>query len=335
MRFYQFLPYLASAGIRVQVEPLFGSYYIHYLFTTGRRPILNVLHRYARRIHKLTKVNGIDLLWIEKELFPWLIGMDELFLRKFQIPIVVDYDDAVFHSYDSHPHPMVRVGLGDKIGKIMRKASVITAGNDYLVTYAASMGAKCIEKIPTVVDMSRYQFRPKSNGKFTVGWIGSPITEKYLKIIRSVLEVMSLEGNFRLVLVGATPSALHGLNPEIIEWHEASEVQSIQEFDVGVMPLIDDAFERGKCGYKIIQCMACGVPVIASPVGVNKIIVDHGTNGFLAQTDQEWLTHLRMLRDDKERRQVMGLRARNKMSQDYSLAQIGPKLARILMNAAR
>jgi len=335
LRFYQFIRYFESVGITVQIQPLFESGYIRRLFSTGKRSIPFLLRGYLKRSRKLARTGWADLIWIEKELFPWIPGVEKLILSKVNRPYVVDVDDAVFHLYDQHPKPFLRTVLEDKIGDVMRRASVVTVGNDYLAQYAKRSGADRVEILPTVVDMVRYTMRPKLDQPFTIGWIGTPVTQKYLETIRRPLAFLCGAAGPQIMLVGATADALCGLNPQIVQWTELSEVRSIHGFDVGMMPLQESPFEKGKCGYKLIQCMACGVPVVASPVGVNTTIVDHGENGFLAKNETEWLRYLTILRDDKQLREKMGLNARKKILRKYSLSETGPRFCEILIQAAR
>jgi glycosyltransferase involved in cell wall biosynthesis len=335
LRFFQFIPYLESAGIAVEVQPLLGRRYIRTLYASGRKPFSTLIAGYLNRIRILLNLKTFDLIWIEKELFPWIPGLDMWFLQKAKKPFVVDFDDAVFHLYDQHSNKTVRTKLGTKIDQIMGNATVVTAGNPYIAERARRAGAGLIETIPTVVDMSRYKMRHATEQPFTVGWIGSPVTQKYLYPIDSALKTVASEGNFQLMLVGASQSALRSLNPLRVAWSEETEVQSIQRFDVGIMPLPDSAFERGKCGYKLIQCMACGIPVVASPVGVNTQIVEHGVDGFLAETESEWMTHLKTLRDNKKLRNEMGLRARSKIMRRYSFEHAAPLLHDVLVKAAK
>ncbi|MCJ8502481.1 glycosyltransferase family 4 protein [Desulfatitalea alkaliphila] len=335
LRLFQFLPYLQSAGISVQVQPLVGSDYIRKLFSAGQRPLFDLFFGYWNRLRLLNKIDDTDLIWIEKELFPWIPGVDVKLLNKINRPFVVDYDDAVFHLYDQHHRRFIRKILGKKIGWIMHSAKLVTVGNTYLADYAERAGADCIQIIPTVVDTMRYGFRSKPDRDFCIGWIGSPITQRYLENIRGALEIVVREDRLRLVLVGASNSALRGISSEIVQWSEETEVESIQKFDVGIMPLPDNSFERGKCGYKLIQCMACGVPVVASPVGINQTIVQHGVHGYHARTQDEWVSCLRLLAANRELREKMGRKAREKVMREFALSRVGPLLAEILTAAAK
>ncbi len=336
LRFYQYLPYLKQNGIAVEVAPLFGDDYIKNLyFGKGKHPTV-VLGAYFRRIKDLLRFRHFNLVWIEKELFPFLPAWGESLLNAFGIPYIVDYDDAIFHNYDLHPNKLVRFLLSNKINNIMKQAAVVVVGNNYLGERAYCAGAKRIEPIPTVVDLKRYSVVPKwDRSPFTIGWIGSPATSKYIHLVKPALSDVCKNGNAKVVLVGAGSIMLNDVPVEIKPWTEESEVEDIQTFDVGVMPLSDEPWERGKCGYKLIQYMACGKPVVASPVGVNQQIVDHGINGFLAGDVTEWVAALKQLRDNVSLRYDMGYAGRRKVEEQYCIQVTAPRLVDIMRSVAR
>ena len=332
-RFFQFLPYLKAQGIEIQIMPMTGDEYLRQLFSTGRRPLISLFRSYVQRSRILSKSDRYDLIWIEKELFPWIPFIEEYLLFVIKKPYVVDYDDAVFHLYDQHKNPIVRMCFKHKIAAIMRHARMVTVGNTYLFEYAQRAGARRITTLPTVVDMQRYKMIPRPRHQFTVGWIGTPITQKFLENIYQALKIVSKEDHMRIVLIGASQSALQGIEREVISWSEKTEVEAINQFDVGIMPLSNDPFSKGKCGYKLIQCMACGVPVVASPVGSNNTIIDHGINGFLAETESDWIRFLKMLKNNQSMREKMGQNARAKINADFSVANIAPIFSKILFDA--
>ena len=167
-----------------------------------------------------------------------------------------------------------------------------------------------------------------------VGWIGQRATADFLRPLAPLFEQLRKQGKGRFTAIGIDAQQL-GLPMASVPWSEDTEVASLQALDVGIMPLRDEPFERGKCGYKLIQYMACGLPVVASPVGVNRQIVEHGVNGFLAETPAEWAEALQTLLADPALRQRMGQAGRQKVEQQYSLQVTGPKLASLLMKAAR
>ena len=245
---------------------------------------------------------------------------------------MIDIDDAIFHQYDLSRQRLVRSLLGDKIARLMHHAALVLAGNDYLADYAQRAGAPWVEVLPTVVDTQRYvPDASATSQKFTVGWIGSPATAHYLKLIEKPLARFCAEHPCQIHVIGADPR-LAGVDYQVLTWQEDSEVDLIRQLDVGIMPLSDTPWERGKCGYKLIQYMACGKPVLASPVGVNRQIVEHGVNGFLATTRDEWLEALRRLASDAALRMRLGEAGRAKVARDYALEVTGPKLLRWFQN---
>jgi glycosyltransferase involved in cell wall biosynthesis len=213
----------------------------------------------------------------------------------------------------------------------------VIAGNRYLAARARQAGAARIEIIPTVVDEQRYAAASPADAQPPViGWVGSPATEHYMLDIRQVLEQVCAAHHARLLLVGArteTAGQFDGITPEVVPWSEASEAAMIARMDIGIMPLLDSPWERGKCGYKIIQYMACGLPVVASPVGANVDIVRHGENGFLAADDAAWRDALERLIASPSMRARMGHAGRARVEAEYSLVAQVPRLADILRRA--
>lgn len=332
VRFLQYLPYFKAQGVNVSVVPLFSDAYVRSLYEGGSR-WREVVAGYMRRIWALLQVRRFDVVIIEKELFPFLPAFAERLLRVSGVPYVVDYDDALFHRYDLHSSKLVRGVLGRKIDSVMRHAAVVVAGNDYLAERARQAGARRVELIPTVVDTHRYQPRQAPpNETPVIGWIGTPKTSRYLQPLLPVFEALQARMRVRVVAVGARSEDFAGTPVETLPWSEESEVQSIQQFDIGIMPLPDSPWERGKCGYKLIQCMACGVPVVASPVGVNTVIVNSGKNGLLAR-DDEWEEQLTTLLQDPELRRSFGAQGRKDVENWYSLEVQAPRLLNAIREA--
>lgn len=337
LRSLQYLPYLEKNGIEVTVSPLLSNEYLRQLYTTQSRSLVPMIKAYFRRFRRLFTVGQYDLVWIEKELFPMLPAWAERYLiRK---PYVVDYDDATFHFYDQHSKGMVRRLMGRKIDVVMRHAALVVAGNDYLAQRARQAGAKRIEIIPTVIDLEKYPYEQddsQNNIQFTIGWIGSPATAKYLKIIQPALKTFcDMYTDVRIMLIGAGDIELSDLPIENVIWTEDTEVANVQRIDVGIMPLPDDHWERGKCGYKLVQYMACGKPVIASPVGVNQEIVKKDVNGFLAQSTEEWVAAFKTLYDDVSLRRQLGSASRKIVEDRYCLQVTAPKLSELLQSASK
>jgi glycosyltransferase involved in cell wall biosynthesis len=335
VRFYQYIPYLKSCGVDIQVAPFFDNDYVSNLYAGKRQPVLSVFMAYINRKARLLNSRHFDLLWIEKELFPWLPSFKDNLFLKCGIPSVVDYDDAVFHRYDQYGNRMIRAILGNKIDAIMRQATTVVAGNEYLADRAVHASARCIEYLPSVVDIDRYQIKERNGESFRIGWIGSPVTAPYLGLVRLALDEVIKKTGARLLLVGVgDQDPLPGIPKDVLPWSEENEVAHIQSFDVGIMPLPDGPFERGKCGYKLIQYMACGLPVVASPVGVNRQIVQQGVTGFCASSQEEWAEALVRLARETGLRKIMGETGRQVVEREYSLQVTAPQLFNILTTAA-
>lgn len=334
VRSLQYLSYFHSQGVEVTVKALFSDDYLRALYSGGSR-WREVIKGYAERILALLGARRFDVVIIEKELFPFMPAIAERFLRLFGVPYVVDYDDALFHRYDCHSNIWIRRLLGKKIDSVMCQATTVIAGNDYLAERAQRAGAIKVVIIPTVVDAERYLPKPKAGFEIPiVGWIGTPQTSRYLKPLLPVFEAIKNQMAVRFVAVGADPQDFEGTPVEVWPWSEDSEIESVQQFDIGIMPLVDSPWERGKCGYKLIQYMACGVPVIASPVGVNYEIVEEGVNGRFASVTQEWDTALRdMLGAGPEKREIMGKAGRQRVESWYSLQAQAPRFYKVLREA--
>lgn len=336
-RTLQYIPHLEGSGFRCTVSPLFDDSYLEYLYQTGQVSKSKVLLSFLHRFWMLLQCRKYDFLVIEKELFPYLPAVEVKILEWIGIPYALDYDDALFHQYDRHKLKLIRRLLGTKISSIMRSAVLVTAGNSYLADYALGAGSRRVEVLPTVVDLEHYSesTREKAEDRiFTIGWVGSPSTAVYLESIASALAEVCSEGKARVVLVGSGSFTLSDTPVETLSWSELTEVENIQQFDVGVMPLANDPWAHGKCGLKLLQYMACGLPVVASPVGVNKEIVDDCENGFLADTHDEWVHALTEIRDNYDLGSNMGGLGRVKVEENYSLQVTAPRLLDLLSSSA-
>jgi glycosyltransferase involved in cell wall biosynthesis len=326
IRFLQYVPYLEKHGVAITVAPLLGDDYVQSLYK-GQKNFKAIAGAYIRRLRQLFGSGSYDLLWVEKELIPWMPAIPERLVG----PYVVDYDDAVFHGYDLHSSFLVRSMLGNKIKSTMSRATVVVAGNEYLAKYARDAGASNVQYVPTVIDLDRYEVsREHSNKVLTIGWIGSPWTARYLPAIAPALQEACRNGRARLLLIGSGEIDMAGVPAEVRPWSESTEAADIQNIDVGIMPLPDEPYERGKCGYKLLQYMACGRPVITSPVGANRQIVDDGVNGFFASTQSEWINAIERLQQKPDLLRTMGIAARSKVESSYSLQIHAPRVLEIL-----
>ena len=337
VRHLQYVGALRAAGMESAHDPFFDARYLSRLYS-NESTVFQMLAAYRRRPVQLWRARDADLLWLEKEALPWLPWAIESTLLPKNVPLIVDLDDAVFHNYDLHPSGLVRRMLGRKLDRLMARAVLVTAGNAYLAQRAAAAGAKWVEIVPTVVDLNAYVQRPLDVAGETarIGWIGTPSTwQAYVQPLMPLLIQAANDDDARILAVGAGRAATAHPLLDNLPWTESSEVSHIQDMSIGIMPLDDTPWARGKCGYKLIQYMACGIPVIASPVGVNADIVEHGVNGFLANTQAEWREAIRALLGDADLRRQMGAAGRKKVEQHYSLQIWGPRVAEMLLGVAK
>lgn len=334
LRMYQFEEALRSRGICCDFEPLLSDHYLTARYTNPLKAKLGALRAIVSRIRVVFGSGGYDVVWLQREAIPWLPAFLELWLKMRSIPFIVDYDDAVFHQYDKHRSALVRVLLGKKIDRIMKRATAVVVGNNYLHDRAGFAGVEHIVDIPTVVDTRRYSARAeKTQDVLTIGWIGTPVTAKFLRLIEEPLRRAATQTSMRLVTIGSGAYSIDGVDVENLEWHEDTEVSDIQKFDIGIMPLEDAFWERGKCGYKIIQYMACAVPAIASPVGANAHIVTHAGDGWLASTVDEWERFFLRAAEERQLLVAMGARGKLKVEQSYSIDGVIDKLAGVIRYA--
>ena len=333
LRFLQYFAPLRVAGLVIEQSSLLSDGALRSRYQTGDYSHLQLIQSYASRIKVLLKKGRFDLLWIEKEALPWFPLWLEITMLG-GVPFILDFDDAVFHNYDQHGSKWVRQLYGQRIDGLMAKSALVVGGNAYLCDRANHAGAPWVELLPTVIDLERYPVTsaPKAlstDGLLRIVWIGSPYTVRYLKLLQAPLQQLAQRVPFVLRVIGGKIDML-GVHVETIDWAEDSEVESIASAHVGVMPLSDSPWERGKCGYKLIQYMACGLPVVASPIGVNTEIVQEGINGFLAHDASTWVNTLEQLLTQPELATKMGQAGRKRVESEYCLQVTAPKLEKLM-----
>ena len=332
-RFELFQPGLRRSGIEVEVRPLLDDAYFRARYVSRWRTAPTVLAGYARRLKELLLGEQPNLFWIHSELFPFLPMDADCLPARLEVPYVIDLDDANFHKYDLSPYSVVRALLGGKFERLLTRAAAVTAGGEYLVAYARRFSSE-VAFAPTVVDTDATPFSLRTAREpLVIGWIGSPTNTKYLELLREPIERLSQERSFRFVVVGGAPLQWKGVNLDQREWTLATEKADLNEMDVGVMPLVDTPWTRGKCGFKLIQYMASGACAVASPVGANLAILTSET-GCFAETPADWLRTLRDLLDDGSLRARLARSARSRVEREFSLARWLPTIAGVLQNAA-
>ncbi len=326
-RFYNYVNYLETNGIICDIKPLFDKEYLECAYSNSSR-VSAIIKCYARRFKDLFNTKEYDLVLIEKELFPFLPAWFESYFYLSRLNYIVDYDDAIFHRYDQHKNKLIRLLFSEKIVCIMKGAVSVISGNKYISDYAYTHAQKDRVIIPTVVETDLYnQVLIKKNKQFTIVWIGTQSTAKYVEDVSDAIKEVCIKTNGKFVMIGAKAN-LPGIPVDFIEWSEDTEIRYLKSSHVGIMPLRDSHWERGKCGFKIIQYMASKIPVVASPVGVNSDIVKDGVNGYLATTVDEWVDCLFKVYNDTN--DSMGIEGYKNIVSNYSFSHTAPILLELL-----
>jgi glycosyltransferase involved in cell wall biosynthesis len=258
------------------------------------------------------------------------------FVRQRAKGIVYDFDDAVMYRNKnaSSPYSPTRKR---RFARIVKAADHVIAGNTFLYDQARQY-AKQVTVIPTAIDIKKYTPKNynKKNTKVTVGWIGSSSTLPYLDHIKGVFEALG-ERYKHIELKIICDGFLDFKNIAVIKkiWNEKDEIEDLRSLDIGVMPLTDDPWSRGKCSLKILQYYGVGLPVICTPVGVNRDVVQDGVTGFWAITHDEWLEKLSVLIEDPLLRKMMGMRGGELVRESYSLQACAPEFYGVLDEVAQ
>ena len=309
-RFPQFIPYLVENGIEVDLKRVASS------------PL-----KFWEMLNSLKEADIVVIL--RKLMSPW----KQRLIRRFAKKIVFEYDDSIMYRSSRWENQYSRTRRA-RFKDMVTACDLIVAGNQFLKEEALKyVDEDKILIIPTVVDIERYA--PKTydlrNHDVVLGWLGSRGTLYYLKKLVPVLT--EIGKRFPVVQLKIVCNDFLAVpNMEVInkEWSEEDEVADLQSFDIGLGPLTDDVWTRGKCGLKLVQYLAVGVPVVCSPVGANKEIVADGKVGLWARDDKEWIERLSLLITNPDFRQKMGELGRERIEQKYSLQAIAPKLVDML-----
>lgn len=337
-RVFQWKPYLERAGFKLQVQVFYSAAASRMLYHSGKYPakFRHFVAGAIRRCRALASAaRSADILLIHREAFPlgWRFAFRRI--REFPGAVIYDYDDAMFLPQRQGRGVLSWLEGLDAPAQVMALSDVVLAGNKFLADYAHQY-ARRVALLPTCIDTEKFRpsDRPRSSDKCVVGWIGSHSTARYLRSLLLVLERVASEHRFDLYVVGSSaPLHARGFEVTQAQWCLQREVEDFQRCDVGIYPLWDDDWSRGKCGFKAIQFMACGVPVVVAAVGVNREIIQDGVNGFLAATDKEWEEKLGWLVSDPSLREKLGRAGRETILERYSLDIHAPRLISALQEA--
>lgn len=337
-RIEQWESILREAGVEMTYAPFEDERLRSVLYQSGHMmaKVRAVAANMRRRRTEISDLGGYDLVYVFREAAllgpPWF----ERKAARSGVPIVFDFDDAVFVSYRSPSNGYLSyLKFPAKTAEICRLSAHVMAGNDYLAGYARQYNSD-VTIIPTTIDTDIYPFVERDNEPDTIviGWSGSFSTIQHLDTVRDVLADLAATEKFRLRVIGTPVYKIPGVDTEAMQWRSSTEVADLTKIDIGIMPLPDEDWTKGKCGLKALQYMALGIPTICSPVGVNSTIIEDGVNGFLAGTREEWIDKIKRLIHSAALRRQLGKAGRETVEQRYSARAIAPKVLEVFTKAA-
>ena len=333
-RSLQFFDHLRSDGFEIEHVPFFSDAYLEQR-AQGRKPVAEVVQSYLKRIGAtIGKPGSADAIVVEKEMFPFLPALTDRWVKRRNIPVIYDFDDAIWHAYERRQFGPFGPVFRNKIAHIVARADHVVAGSRYLEDQVRAWGAQRVTQIPTTVPASRYQGQGLVAVKtIEIVWIGSQSTGQYLLPCFPVLARLHAQTGAKLRAIGLSRALINGPVPDWLDlepWCPQTEIDQIASARIGIMPVPDEPFERGKCGFKLVQYMGAGLPVIASPVGANSAIIRHESTGFLAETPQDWYRHLTTLIGDPELAATMGNRGHQRYLDRYSTETAAPRWSALL-----
>jgi glycosyltransferase involved in cell wall biosynthesis len=341
LRVEQYFPYLEKHGVELVLRPFMSSdlYNIRHAPGSMIRKVASLGFSTLSRFMDIQRAAGADVIFVHREAFPVGGPFIEEKLAAAGPPMVFDFDDAIY---------LLNTGLASrtvgllkrpsKTARIVNLSTTVIAGNENLKTYASDYNRNIVV-IPTPVDTSRFvprsEPRPGSDRKVVIGWQGSNTTAPYLRMVGDALaEVTRRYPHVEVEAIGG--SYVPPVSPQLTvrRWTLNRELEDLHGFDIGIMPMPDTEWTRGKCGFKALLYMACGVPPVCSPVGMTTDIVQDGQNGLLATTTDEWIEKLSLLVENPELRRQMGEAGRTTVEEKYSLTTHAPRFLETLQRTA-
>ncbi len=331
VRVEQFIPYLESQGMRCAIRPFVTRRFFKVLYHPHHylEKALFVLICTINRLLDILRAMRYDMIFVHREAYPFGGPFLEAILYRMKKPIIFDFDDAIFLPNTSEYNIYIdRFKKPDKVFKIIKMSQLVIAGNSYLKDCVIKYNSN-VTIIPSSVDTEIYRPSPKAGDKtkIVIGWIGSNTTKNFLYDIEpALIKLSNRYKNLAFKIVGARFYSLKLNNIINKEWALKDELDDIRSFDIGIMPMPDNEWTRGKCAFKAILYMSCGLPVVASPTGVNVGIIEDQENGFLAKGSDEWVDRLSLLIEDEALRRRFGAKGREKIVKYYSVEANAPKL---------
>jgi glycosyltransferase involved in cell wall biosynthesis len=323
-RFVQYLDILKEEGYRFETHSYLSDNAWKILYQPGRffAKFLRIVRGYLNRLLLLPHISKFDYVFIHREAAPLGPPLIEFIIAKvLRKKIIYDFDDAIWLPNFSESNKFFSFIKWYSNSKVICKwAYKVSCGNAYLCNFAKQFNANVVYN-PTTIDTDHYhnKISNQKKEKFVIGWTGSHSTTRYLNEIVEVLKKLEGKYDFELQVIADIPPILDLKSFKFIKWKKEDEIDDLLSFNIGIMPLKDDLWAAGKCGFKALQYMALGIPALVSPVGVNTRIVDDGVNGFICKTPQDWEMAIEKLMQDHALLLEMAQNTRKKIIAEYSV----------------
>lgn len=334
-RVHQFVPEFERAGYDCTISEFSTPGLFRALHSTGylSAKISHTVFCAFRRVLRLAHIRSFDIIVVHREAFPFFTPLFEKWIFMCHPRVIFSFDDAIYAGHDdvsvlNHP-TLYRRKYGRGVDEVLRRSALVIAGNRTLADYARQFNEH-VNIIPTVVDCQGFTFRHRTSDRqpLTIGWMGSRSTVSYLKHIEPALRRLAEThaGRMRFRFFGCPDYRPAIPQAESLAFNLQNEMNDLNSLDVGLMPMPDTAWTRGKCAFKAIQYMALGIPTVASPVGAAADLIRHSENGLLATTLDEWYRALDLLIHNFELRRRLAVAGRRTVEESYSLQVWGPRM---------
>jgi len=334
-RVLQFLEPLRARGVESEVSHLFRADFYRRARRRGgwAGKVWGVLGSFAARVFEILRSGRYDAVVVLREVFPLGPSWLERILMWRHPRVIYDFDDAVYSRFVRAGNPLDRWRDFGKAARLIRGCRRTVAGSKTLCEYARQYSPR-VELIPTVVDTEQAALRKHVavGGAVVIGWMGTRNNLLHLALAEAALARLQAKYGVTLRVVSNAEYRPVGLRVENLTWSEAREAEHLASFDIGLMPLEDDEYSRGKCAFKLIQYLSYGIPPVCSPVGENAVVVEEGVTGFTAATPEEWYDKLERLVLDAALRQKLGTNGRERVEHRYSLRAGVTQWERLLRN---
>lgn len=323
-RFEQYLGFLQSQGFNCELSYLISPQDDKYFYSPGNifKKLRILISSFRKRMRDTRAARRYDIVFVQREAFMTGSTYFEKKLKASGAKLVYDFDDAIWMLDTSDANKRFEwLKDPNKTSRIIAMADMVFAGNAYLADYAGRFSNN-VKIIPTTIDTDEYvRMTVPGDETVCIGWSGSITTIKHFEYAVPFLKRIRQKygDKVKIKVIGDAAYMNEELGIQGLGWSKQDEIKELSSFDIGIMPLPDDEWAKGKCGLKGLQYMALEVPTIMSPVGVNSEIIEDGKNGFLATTEDEWVEKLSQLIESKEQRVAMGKAARATVLEKYSV----------------